>query len=308
MSYAIRFKGFALILNTVLPFALILGAALLCNALYSTAKSELGPPAQQIAAEVQTLAQQTKTTIQAAQTAASIVHTQASTAGSAVAGLVEPLTSFNVQVPYIGIPVPNGIECTGFKIHAPHPLSPPTLQPIPAGFHKFELRKIPVPSLPGLTPGFPQPGTPAPVLPRPALPGENVPHALTTPPGCHLLITDIDLTGDIGAAINQGLATAFAEPRKQITTIHTAIDTTLQQIAVLTPLAEQLRAQTTALAAHAQTTTQAYTALMTKVAALMHIASWCLLAVAIWVLISTATWALGRLTLGAHLLRHGHYP
>ena len=111
MSSALRFKGFALILNTLLPFVLILGLGVFFNALYGTIRAELAPPVNQLITDARQLASHAQEAARTVDATAKLVQANAGEAADAVQNLVEPLTNFKISIPALNIPIPKFGDC-----------------------------------------------------------------------------------------------------------------------------------------------------------------------------------------------------
>ncbi|WP_299151636.1 hypothetical protein [uncultured Tateyamaria sp.] len=116
MSYSLRFKGFALIINTVLPFVLIIGLGLFLNTLYATLKAELEPPVTQLIDDARQLASHAQEAARTVDATAKLVQTNAAAAAQSVENLVEPLTNFKISIPALSIPIPNFKNCKVTKL------------------------------------------------------------------------------------------------------------------------------------------------------------------------------------------------
>ncbi|MEM8656360.1 MAG: hypothetical protein AAGF36_16635 [Pseudomonadota bacterium] len=113
---ALRFKGFALIVNTVLPFVLIIGLGVLSNALYTTLKTELRPPVNQLIEDARHLSNHAREAARTVDATAKLVQSNAAEAAASVQNLVEPLTNFKISIPSLKIPVPRFGNCKITKI------------------------------------------------------------------------------------------------------------------------------------------------------------------------------------------------
>ncbi|WP_299284104.1 hypothetical protein [uncultured Tateyamaria sp.] len=118
MSYSLRFKGLALIINTVLPFVLILGLGLFLNTLYATLKAELEPPVTQLINDARQLARHAQEAARTVDATAKLVQTNAADAAQSVQNLVEPLSNFEISIPRLNIPIPRFNNCKITKISA----------------------------------------------------------------------------------------------------------------------------------------------------------------------------------------------
>ena len=118
MSAALRIKGFALIINTLLPFVLIIGSGLFLNALYATLKAELQPPVNQLISDARQLANHAQEAAKTVEATAVLVKENAASSAEAVQNLVEPLTNFNIEIPSLKIPIPAFKNCKITKISA----------------------------------------------------------------------------------------------------------------------------------------------------------------------------------------------
>lgn len=112
MSIFLRFKGFAMLVNTLLPFILVIGLGLLINTLYATLRAELEPPVKQLITDAENLAQHAREAANAVEQTATLVQENAGTAAEAVENLVSPLANFSISIPALNIPVPDFGKCT----------------------------------------------------------------------------------------------------------------------------------------------------------------------------------------------------
>jgi len=310
MSKSLRFRGFALLINTALPFVLGLALILLLSAVIDRLRSDFSGPVQQISADISTAVTHAQQSAQQIATAAQAVQSDLNDANIAMQGLIAPLQDFNITLPPLAIAVPTGVTCDPLKLPVSYKghTAPPQARMYQAqgvfdgivdGAGKVidDAGRLLQPTLPA---------NPAPVLRRPAVPGLNP--TVSPQPVCQIATTSIDVAARLAAPINAGLKEAFAVPRDRIQTINASITNASARMKSVVAQMQRFPLRPTDVRAHGAALAEASTTFFLELADLLQIALWICIALLIWAVVSLAGWLLARILLGWHLMRHGTYP
>lgn len=101
----IRLKGLVILINCLMPIVLVAGVTAFFVALWSVVKTELQPPVEQLVQDAGKLADHTREAARSIEATADIVREEVGKVQDAAAGIVEPLTSFSIDIPRVNVPV-----------------------------------------------------------------------------------------------------------------------------------------------------------------------------------------------------------
>ncbi len=107
----IRLRGFAMLVNCVLPVLFVAGIGWASTALWTAIETELRPPVTQLIADAENLAGHARTAAISVEKGTQIVRAEAAKVQNSVTAIVEPLTSFRINVPAFNVPFLNLKQC-----------------------------------------------------------------------------------------------------------------------------------------------------------------------------------------------------
>lgn len=101
----IRLKGLIMIINCLMPILLAAGLTLFFVALWNVVRTELQPPVEQLVSDAGKLADHAREAARSVEATAGIVREEVGKVQDAAANMVEPLTSFSIDIPRVDVPV-----------------------------------------------------------------------------------------------------------------------------------------------------------------------------------------------------------
>jgi uncharacterized coiled-coil DUF342 family protein len=107
----VRLYSLVVIINCILPFLIFFGLAVFFKTFWTTVQTQLEPPVTQLIEDAKALAEHARTAAKTVATTSELIKAEAKNAAASIAALVEPLTSFKIEIPPVNIPVFNLKGC-----------------------------------------------------------------------------------------------------------------------------------------------------------------------------------------------------
>lgn len=107
----IRLRGFVLLVNSLLPVLIAVGLAWGAVSIWGAVKAEVQPPVAQLIDDAKNLATHARAAARTVENTAVILHDEAVKVKDSATAIVEPLTSFTIDIPPFNVPFLNVSLC-----------------------------------------------------------------------------------------------------------------------------------------------------------------------------------------------------